>query len=103
MDISYFIDNMCDELEDSKRYLQDAIEVKAMNAEWSKKMFTMSEQEMEHAKHWYTMLQEYFTAKSNRYAEMGREVPSSLQKVYKKAISKYLECSTKIMSMKTMY
>lgn len=88
MDLKYFCDELCEELDGAKCYILKAIEVKPMNADWSKTFAQMSEDERSHAEHLYTMFNQYTSKLMAAY----NETPEFIQKKVEHMQKKYTEC-----------
>lgn len=83
MDLEYFCNQIKDELHGAKNYVQKAIEIKPMNAEWSKKFLQMSEAEKEHALNLYTMMNTYADKLQNNYRETPSYMKAQIESIRK--------------------
>lgn len=59
MDLEYFEEHIREELEGAKDYIKRAIELKGMDANWSKTFYNMSLQETDHARQLFKLYEEY--------------------------------------------
>ena len=69
MDLEYFKEHIHDELCGAREYICNAIEIKPMNASWSKMLVEMSSAELMHAQNLYKMFQEYYKLLTDSYKE----------------------------------
>lgn len=60
MDIYYLKDHMCEELDGSKEYLKQALNLKGVNNDWSKNFYDMGKAELDHAALLYKMLDQHY-------------------------------------------
>ena len=99
MDAEYFKNQICDELCGAKDYIKKAIELKPMNATWSKTLMEMSAAELSHATNLYKMFIEYYDIMAKKY----EEVPDYLQDIRSDIIDCYAEKSALVKTLHEMY
>ena len=99
MDIYYFKDQICDELDGAKCYAKNAIEIKAMNTEWAKMFLEMSMAELDHASKLWKMSEQYYKIISDNY----KTIPDYIEEVHKEIVNEYTEKSARIRYMHEMY
>lgn len=99
MDMEYFKNQICEELDGAKDYIKLAIELKPMAPAWSKVLVDMSAAELSHATNLNKMMQEYYSKLSETYSEM----PDYIKKTYDYTIDMYTEKSAKIRYMHDMF
>lgn len=99
MDLKYFKNQICDEIEGSKDYILKAIELKPMNNEWSKTLIQMSEAEEEHATNLYIMMNTYFEKLQKGY----KEVPQYMIDLVEKTGKLYNEGLKEISNLQTVF
>lgn len=99
MDIYYFKDQIFEEIEGAKQYIKNALEIKPMNAEWAKRFYEMSLDEMKHAASLFKMSEEYYKIMSNTYSE----VPKYIKTTYEDIVNKYTEMGSLVKAMQDMY
>lgn len=99
MDIYYFKDQIMEEIEGAKMYIKDALEIKPMNLEWSKRFYEMSVEEMKHANTLYKMAEEYYKIMSESY----KEVPKYIKETYDSIVKHYTERGSLVKVMQDMY
>ena len=100
MDLEYFKDHIFEELEDAKDYIKRAIEIKPMDATWSKTFVDMSANELMHATHLYNMFSQYV---NDILAKAYPTMPTYASKIRDEVTEKYTECSAVVKSMHEMY
>lgn len=83
MDLNYFCTQIDDELHGAKDYIERAIEIKPMSAEWSKNFVQMAEAEKEHALRLYTMLNDYFGKLQSGYRETPAVMSATVESTRK--------------------
>lgn len=99
MDLQYFKDHICEELDGAKEYIQLAIELKAMDSSWAKNLVDMSAAELDHASKLFKMFESYCDLISEPYDE----VPEYISDCHKKVIKMYTEKSSAVRYMHDMY
>ena len=99
MDLEYFKENICEELEGSKDYIIRAIEIKPMQATWSKMLVEMSAQELMHATNLNNMFNEYCKILTDSYPEM----PDYVRKIRDEVAEMYATKSAQIKMMHESY
>ena len=60
MDIYYLKEHMCEEFEGAEDYLKQALNLREVNAEWSKNFYDMGKVELDHAMNLYKMLNQHY-------------------------------------------
>ncbi len=88
MDLEYLRDKIFEELEDAKRYIIDALEIKPMTMAWAKTLVAMSAEELGHATNLFKMAQDYYKKIQENY----KVVPEYLSDIYKELNDKYASC-----------
>lgn len=68
MYLSWFHEELKEEIAGAKTYIKKALEVKAMSEKMAKTFYEMAIQESEHAKNIYTMSMEYFDKIASAYS-----------------------------------
>lgn len=99
MDLNYFKDHICEELDGARDYTVHAIEIKPMYASWGKNLIDMSAQELVHAGHLYNMFLEYCTKIGGGYVQM----PEYVTKVKDEVTEKYTRCSAEVKMLHEMF
>lgn len=99
MDISYFKDQIEDELCGAKDYIKRAIETKATNPLWAKQFVEMSAAEITHATSLYNMFNEYYKTITSTY----NEIPKYLEETKHEIVEMYTDCIPKIKIMHEMF
>ena len=101
MDLDYFKEQICEELDGAIGYIKHAIEIKSMNSSWGKMLAEMSEAEMGHAKNLYKMFMEYYKKLTETE---GEKIKSEYFDKYVDDITdKYTEKIMKIEHLHKMY
>ena len=70
MDMEYFKEQICDELDGAYCYAKKAIEIKAMVPAWGKMFIEMANAEMTHANNLFRMMNEYYAETQKAYNKM---------------------------------
>lgn len=99
MDLEYFKEQICEELDGAIAYAKYAIEIKAMESSWGKTLLDMSETEMNHATSLYAMFKEYYKKLSGAYDT----VPKYMEKYMTEITECYSEKSMKIEHLHKMF
>lgn len=100
MNLDYFKCQIKDELCGAKHYIRKALEVKPMNPDWATYFVEMSNGELQHAKHLYEMLGQYYSHLSDKY---GEEMPSSIQRCYEGIVEMYTDCLDEVKRLHSTY
>ena len=100
MDARYFKEQILDELEDAKCYVKNAVEIKAMDAEWGKMFLEMSASELDHAAKLWKMFEKYYKIMSDTYKN---GVPEYIEEMHKEVAQEYPEKVAKVKYMHEMY
>lgn len=91
MDLDYFKDHICEELEGAKDYIMRAIEVKGMDATWSRTFYNMSLQESEHAKQLLKFFEDYVKIIDSNIATRPEYVNEAMEYVIDEFTSRMSE------------
>ena len=67
MNSEWFRETICEELDGACSYVKKGIELRAMQSTWADKLVKMSAEELEHAKHFYKMFEEYCEIQKKEY------------------------------------
>ncbi len=67
MNSKWFKEHVCEELDSACEYVKMGIELRAMQSTWADKLVSMSAQELEHAKNFYNMFEEYVDIQKKEY------------------------------------
>ena len=70
MNMEYFRDQICEELEGACEYAKHAVEIKAMVANWGKMFIEMANAEITHANNLFRMMNEYYAETQKAYTTM---------------------------------
>lgn len=100
MDLEYLKDHIEEELEGSKDYIKRAIEIKPMDATWSKTLVEMSANELSHATNLYNMANQYV---NSIMKETYQTLPDYISDTWTNIVDTYSECSAIIKHMHEMY
>lgn len=92
MNSEYFKTQILEELDGACDYITKAIEIKPMQADWSKKLYDMSIQETNHAMHLYGMFHDYIEIQKKAYPVL----PDYIQKNWDCVVSCYADKIAKI-------
>ena len=100
MDLEYFKSHIKEELEGAKDYIKRAIEIKPMDASWSKLFVDMSAAELQHATNLYNMANQY----ANEILKGSyKTLPTYVSDLWNEISDMYMECSATIKMMHEMY
>ena len=98
MNCEYYMDHIRDELDGAKAYAKAALELKYISSSWAKMFLDMCMQELNHAKNFYDMFNEYYEKVTKPYGE----VPKYFRDKKTKIVDMYTECYSKIKCMHEM-
>lgn len=99
MDMEYFKDQICEELDGACAYAKKAIEIKAMVPNWGKMFVEMANAEIVHASNLFKMMNEYYAETKKAYTQM----PEYINKLKDEASDIFAEKSAKAKYMLEMY
>lgn len=99
VDLDYFKEQICEELDGACCYIKLAIELKAMSASWAKNFSEMSAAELGHADKLFKMFEEYCEIISKPY----ETTPEYISNAHKDLVEMYTEKSAKVRYMHDMY
>lgn len=99
MDLEYFKDKICEELDGAKEYVKNALEIKAMVPAWGKMFIDMANAEIQHATYLYKMADEYCSTTAKAYTEM----PQYMLDLKEEIVDEYMEKSALVKHMIEMY
>lgn len=91
MNMEYFKDQICEELDGAFEYAKKAIEIKAMVPNWGKMFIEMANAEIVHANNLFRMMNEYYAETQKAYTQM----PDYIDQCKKETIDIYTEKSAK--------
>ena len=94
MDLCYFKDHICEELDGAKDYIKQAMEIKAMNPTWTKTLTQMSAEELGHAANLYSMFMEYYNIIEKSYGV--ENVPEYITEMKEEVSEMYTKKSAKV-------
>ena len=97
MTISYFKDQIHEELEGAKEYIEKAIEAKVSNPTWSKTFASMADMEATHAANLMKMLECSIKEMKGKASEMTDQTAGD---VYKNCMKEFGETMTYVENMK---
>lgn len=100
MDLEYLKEHIEEELCGAKDYIKRAIEIKPMDATWSKTLVEMSANELTHATHLYNMANQYV---NSIMKETYQELPDYISDTWEEIVDNYMECSAMVKHMHEMY
>ena len=103
MDISYFKDKICDELDGACEYIKDAIEHKSTNMAWAKQFADMSAVELGHATNLFKMFEDYFNGLVKDISEQSRAGMPWLDSSKKEIVDMYTEKYAKVRYMHELF
>ena len=98
MNAEWFKDHICEELDGAEEYIRLAIEIKPMNADWSKELVGMSAAELDHAGRLWKMFDQYHKIIGGAY----KVIPDYIEEDYHYVEDKYdkrVECIKKMHEM----
>lgn len=72
MDCDYFENHIREELEGAEGYAKAALELKASCPNWSKLFYEMCQQELNHARNFFDMFNEYYEKVTKPYGEIPK-------------------------------
>lgn len=99
MTLEYFYDRICDELSGAEDYITFAMEVRAMDGNFSKQFVEMSAAELDHATRLYKMFEQYYQQAAKAFST----IPEHMTKMQKEIIDKYMTGYAKIKIMHEAY
>ena len=99
MNANWFKEHICEELDGAEEYIMLAIEIKPMNADWSKELVSMSAAELDHAGRLWKMFDQYYKIVGGAY----KVIPDYIEDDYRCIESKYDKRVTEIKRMHEMY
>lgn len=99
MNANYFKEQITDELEGAKCYIEKAIELKPMAPTWSNKLVEMSASELTHAEYLHEMFEEYYKRMANAY----KKIPKYVQDAYDTISDIYNPSVSYIKELHTIY
>ena len=99
MDISYFKEQIEDELCGAKDYIVLAMETKAANIAWAKQFAEMSSAELGHASALYNIFNEYYKTVTSAYTIVPDYIESAMHDI----TEMYSDCVPKIKIMHEMF
>lgn len=97
--LEYFHEQIKDELEGAKRYIQMAMESKASHPAWAKMFVDMSAAELNHASNLYKM----FSEEADNLKRAYKEMPEWLDNIIHDTNVHYSECYAKVKYMHDAY
>ncbi|MBO7452567.1 MAG: hypothetical protein J6U54_19740 [Clostridiales bacterium] len=100
MDLEYFYNGICEEIDGAKEYIKKAIELKAMSSSMSKKLHDMSKDEQKHAEYLYDMAMAYYGKITEPY---GSEVPKYILDLRDKITNLYAKEMVEVKILISMY
>lgn len=98
MDCDYYADHICEELAGAKAYAKAALELKGTSPAWAKTFLDMCMQELNHAKNFYEMFNEYYEKATKPY----NEVPKYFRDRKTEIVDMYTEHYSKVRCMYEM-
>lgn len=101
MNLQYFYDQICEELHGAKDYIINAIEIRAMDSNWSSTLVSMSLTELSHADNLYKMFEQYYTTIAKAYG--AGKIPDYIDEMKDKITEMYMTKSAKIKYMHETY
>lgn len=99
MTLEYFHDRICDELSGAEDYITFAMEIRAMDASFSKQFVEMSAAELEHATKLYKMFEQYYQQAVKSFST----IPDHMSKIQKEIMEKYMSGYAKVKAMHEAY
>ena len=99
MNAEWFKEHVCEELDGAEEYIRLAIEIKPMNADWSKDLVSMSAAELDHAARVWKMFDQYYKIMVGAY----KVVPEYIEDDYKCVAGMYDKRVAEIKHMHEMY
>lgn len=99
MNSNWFADHICDEIDGANEYIKIAIEIKPMNADWSKELVAMSAAELDHANRLWKMFDQYYKIISGAY----KVVPEYIEDDYRCIADSYNKRVSEVKLMHEMY
>lgn len=102
MNLQYFYDQICEELHGAKDYIVNAMEIRAMDQNWSSTLVSMSATELVHADNLYKMFEQYYAIIAKSYGTPDK-VPDYLSDMRNKIAEMYMTESAAIKYMHETY
>ena len=102
MNLQYFHDQICEELHGAKDYIVNAMEIRAMDQNWSSLLVAMSAAELSHADNLYKMFEQYYALIAKSYSTPDK-VPDYLSDMRDKIAKLYTTESATIKYMHETY
>lgn len=99
MNAEWFKDHICEELDGAEEYIRHAIEIKPMQADWSKDLVAMSAAELDHAGKLWKMFDQYYKIIGGVY----KTIPDYIEDDYRCIADKYNKRVSEIKYMHEMY
>lgn len=96
MDCEYFKSHIQEELDGAAAYAKAAMETKGDKPAWSKKFVEMAAAEMQHAKYFYEMFIEHYSAAVKPYTT---EIPKRFRDLKSEIADLYMDCSAQTRAM----
>ena len=85
MTLEYFRDKICDELCGAEEYVRLGMEIRAMDASFSKQLVDMSSAELEHATKLYKMFEQFYQQVTRAYDI----IPEHMVEIQKEVSKRY--------------
>ena len=99
MNMEYFKEQICDELDGAWCYAKHALEIKAMMAAWGKMFLEMANAELGHANNLFRMMNEYYAEVSKAYTKM----PDYMETLRQEIIDEYTKKSAEVKWLIDLY
>jgi hypothetical protein len=99
MDLAYFKESLCDELDGAEEYVMNALEIKPMSPSMAKTFLEMSATELTHATNLYKMAEEYYSNLEKAYTN----VPDHFKEIRNFIVEKYTKRYAEIKYMHELY
>lgn len=99
MDLKYFEEHICEELEGARDYIVRAIELKGMDKRWADIFYKMSLEEVGHAKQMFALYEEYVKILSDNLVRRPEYISESMETM----IDTYSASLSEITIMQNIY